>query len=119
MNTLTHVEVRVPERSVTADVAVSGLRATGILAVLVVLAWSWLRWRRRHCGDSSRRLQLIDRLTLGAQREVVIVRVDGRELVLGVTGQGIRALADTTGRGSDGSLDSLAAIDSIERGGES
>ncbi|MBK8095874.1 MAG: FliO/MopB family protein [Planctomycetes bacterium] len=87
-------ELRVDPASATADLATPALRGGGFVLVLVALAWSGVRWVRARRGlSATRRLQLVERLAIGPQREIVIVRVDGREVVLGVTGHGIRTVA--------------------------
>lgn len=87
-------ELRVDPVPAAADLATPALRSCGFALVLAVMAWSGVRWVRARRGRSdNRRLQLVERLALGPQREIVIVRVDGRELVFGVTGHGIRTVA--------------------------
>ena len=86
------------------------------IAVLLVLALLggtlyWLRSKglaqfslRASRGKGSRKIQLVERLTLSAQHSLHLVRVGGRELLIGVSPGGCAVLdtntvhAETAGR---------------------
>ncbi len=64
-----------------------------VLALLGALAWASRRFGLgRLAGASGGRLQVLASLSLGARERLLLVRVDGDELLLGVTQNGIRRL---------------------------
>ena len=84
------------------------------IAVFVVLALlgGTLFWLRRKGwaqfslsakrGSVSRKIQLIERLPLSAQHSLHLVRVGGRELLIGVSPAGCTVLDHSETTGADG-----------------
>ncbi len=71
----------------------SSLSLTGILALVLVAGWLATRWlRRRGLGGANNRLQVVERLGLGSRRELLLVRIDQQQFVLGVTEQRIETI---------------------------
>ncbi len=63
------------------------------LAALGAVLWALRRAQRQGLlGGHARRLQVLETLALGPRHRLALVRVDGRELVLGITPAGVAAL---------------------------
>lgn len=56
-----------------------------------VAAWKWLEGRRR-LQLSSRRLHITESLSLGEKRNLLIVTVDGAQLLIGTSAAGVQLL---------------------------
>jgi flagellar biogenesis protein FliO len=87
----------------------AGLSLAAVLALIVALAVLVRRLRTpRAAASSSRRVVPLDRLDLGSRREIRLLRVEDRLVLLGVTGDRIALLSDlpagaedVRGEGSD------------------
>lgn len=65
------------------------------LVVVLGLMYGVLYWLRRRGGiqgGGSRRMRVIERMPIDSRRHVLLVQVDDRELVLGVTNEKITTL---------------------------
>ena len=83
----------------------SGASLAGVLLLIVLLAVLVKRFRLpASIRPAGGRVSSIDRLDLGARREVRLLRVDGRMLVVGVTADRIELL---TQYAAEDSLDSV------------
>jgi flagellar biogenesis protein FliO len=72
---------------------VAGLRLSLAVAVLAVAAGLWLHWQRRSRG-ATRQLEVLDRAFLARGVSVALLRVGGRRLLVGVSGEGVRLIRD-------------------------
>ncbi|MBL8918622.1 MAG: flagellar biosynthetic protein FliO [Myxococcaceae bacterium] len=87
--TTTKALVESPAPSGSQGEGVVGPMAGGlVLAVLAVVAFVLTRRRAR----TTRRMQLVESLSLGPRRSMCLVRVDGRVLVMGVSEAGVQLL---------------------------
>ena len=71
----------------------AALRMGLALAVLGLAAWGWLYWQRRVKGP-KRDLEVLDRAVLARGASVALLRVGGRRLLVGVSGEGVRLIRD-------------------------
>lgn len=74
------------------DVLTAGLRVAAMLALLVGGAVIWIVWQRRARMSGRRSLSVVDRLGLGRSASVVLLSVDGRRMLVGISPEGIRML---------------------------
>ena len=71
------------------------LIASFALVLVLLLVTLWVLRKIGAAGlrsNSGRRLSIVDSLWLGNRQRVVLLRVDGREILLGVSAQGISRL---------------------------
>jgi flagellar biogenesis protein FliO len=71
----------------------AALRLTAFAVLLAAGSWALLRWRRR-VNTLDRRLAVVDRAALSRGASVALLRVEGRHLLVGVAGDGVRLLRD-------------------------
>lgn len=65
-----------------------------VIALLVGLLWALKRLQRTQgLRRSEKRLQVVESMALGARHKVAIVRVDHREVLVGITATQITTLA--------------------------
>lgn len=74
------------------DLLAAGLRMAGMLALLVAGAVAWIVWQRRARRAGRRSLAVVDRLGLGRSTSVVLLSVEGRRMLVGLSPEGIRML---------------------------
>ena len=67
-----------------------------VLAILLVMVFA-ARWFMQRRPQGGRRLRFVEAMALGSRDKLLLVEVDGKSLLLGVTGQNIRLLADLGG----------------------
>ena len=67
-----------------------------VLAILLVMVFV-ARWFMQRRPQGGRRLRFVEAMALGSRDKLLLVEVDGKSLLLGVTGQNIRLLADLGG----------------------
>lgn len=93
-----------PEK--TASVAPSGFRAVGMpalfLAALAIGAYVFARKKRGLVN--TRRIQILETVSLGQKRSLVIARVGDETLVLGASEAGITLLQSSDGTGASAKL---------------
>lgn len=65
-----------------------------VLALIPVSLWAMKRLQTLRPGGAARQLEIIDQLPLGPRERVVLVRVQGRVLVLGATAQQVTLLGE-------------------------
>ena len=65
-----------------------------VLALIPASLWVMKRLQTLRPGGAPRQLEIIDQLPLGPRERVVLVRVQGRVLVLGATAQQITLLGE-------------------------
>eukprot|EP01034_Spumella_vulgaris_P030067 gene30067-37223_t len=65
-----------------------------VLALIPASLWAMKRLQTLRPGGAARQLEIIDQLALGPRERVVLVRVQGRVLVLGATAQQITLLGE-------------------------
>ena len=80
-----------------ASTAWSLLMLLLVLALIPAALWTLKRLQNIRPPGAARALELTGSLALGPRERVVMVRVDGRTLVLGVTAQQVTLLAETRG----------------------
>lgn len=78
-----------PERSTLWTVA-----GTATIAIACVPLLLWLRRRNSLPWATQQRLEVLAKTSLGPKQHVVCIRVDGRELLIGVTEHQVRLIAD-------------------------
>ena len=66
-----------------------------VLALIPLVLWALKRLQTYRPGGASRQLEITGQLALGARERVVMVRLNDRVLVLGVTPQQISLLTET------------------------
>jgi flagellar biosynthetic protein FliO len=95
----------------------AALRTAAVLVLLGAAAWVFLRWHRG-VRMSRRQMEVLDRAVLARGASVVILRVEGERLLLGVSTDGVRLLRDLDS-GAPGAADFKAALaGAAERGVE-
>lgn len=82
----------------TAPAGPDLLQVGGSFALVIVLLLGLLWWlkrlqRTRGFGRPEKRLQVVESMALGARHKVAIVRVDHREVLVGITATQITTLA--------------------------
>ena len=65
-----------------------------VLALIPASLWIMKRLQTMRPGGAARQLEIMDQLPLGPRERVVLVRVQGRVLVLGATAQQITLLGE-------------------------
>ena len=76
------------------------LSAIGVIVVLVLVmflayyATKWLGKKHMVQGGSSRNMEVLERIALGPDRQLMIVRVGEKHMLLGVTAQHIEFICD-------------------------
>lgn len=71
----------------------AALRVTAAIALMLGGAWAWFYWQRRVRGP-VRRLEILDRAILGRGASIALLRVDDRNLLVGVSTDGVRLIRD-------------------------
>lgn len=82
------------------------LVASFALVLVLLLGTLWVLRRIGAAGlrpQTGRRLAVVESLWLGNRQRVVLLRVDGREILLGISAQGINRLDSQAGTGVSGS----------------
>ncbi len=71
--------------------------------VLAAMAGTYFWFKRRGGmpGASQRRMRVIERLAIDSRRSLLLVRIDGEEMVVGVGNDGIRPIKTLEARGGD------------------
>ncbi len=69
------------------------LRTLAALALLLAGAWALLRWQKRG-RRAERQIEVIERAALSRAATLALVRVGGRRLLLGISGDGVRLVRD-------------------------
>ena len=64
-----------------------------VLAILLVMVFA-ARWFMQRRPQGGRRLRFVEAMALGSRDKLLLVEVDGKSLLLGVTAHNIRLLAD-------------------------
>ena len=64
-----------------------------VLAILLVMVFA-ARWFMQRRPQGGRRLRFVEAMALGNRDKLLLVEVDGKPLLLGVTAQNIRLLAE-------------------------
>jgi flagellar protein FliO/FliZ len=64
-----------------------------VLAILLVMVFA-ARWFMQRRPQGGRRLRFVEAMALGSRDKLLLIEVDGKSLLLGVTAQNIRLLAD-------------------------
>ena len=95
----------------TTNYGVQLLQTLGALLIVCALAFVVLRFvsRRGLVQLGGERLRLEATLPLGTRQRIAIVRVDGEELLIGVSDQGISLLRELPERPEDEIADSKLA----------
>lgn len=74
------------------------VRGVWVSALLVIALYFGLRWYRKKMGGvsitGSNKIRVLARNHLGPKQSIMIVRVENRKLVLGVTEQAINLISD-------------------------
>lgn len=65
-----------------------------VLALIPASLWAMKRLQTLRPAGASRQLEIMDQLPLGPRERVLLVRVQGRVLVLGATAQQITLLGE-------------------------
>jgi len=65
-----------------------------VIALIAALAFLARKFRAKAAGAAGRRVVSIDRLDLGGRREIRLLRVEDRLLLVGVTGERIALLSE-------------------------
>lgn len=80
--------------STAPDLLPVGASLALVIALLLGLLWSLKRLQRtRGFGRSEKRLQVVESMALGARHKVAIIRVDHREVLVGITPTQMTTLA--------------------------
>jgi len=64
-----------------------------VLAILLAMVFA-ARWFMQRRPQGGRRLRFVEAMALGSRDKLLLVEVDGKSLLLGVTAQNIRLLAE-------------------------
>ena len=64
-----------------------------VLAILLAIVFA-ARWFMQRRPQGGRRLRFVEAMALGSRDKLLLVEVDGKSLLLGVTAQNIRLLAE-------------------------
>ena len=64
-----------------------------VLAILLIMVFA-ARWFMQRRPQGGRRLRFVEAMALGSRDKLLIVEVDGKSLLLGVTTQNIRLLTE-------------------------
>jgi len=75
-----------------------------VLAILLAMVFA-ARWFMQRRPQGGRRLRFVEAMALGSRDKLLLVEVDGKSLLLGVTAQNIRLLAELDAQ--DGEASSL------------
>ena len=78
-----------------ASTAWSLLMLLLVLAAIPAVLWTLKRVQTFRVPGTQRQLEVTAQVALGARERVVMVKVDGRTLVLGVTPQQVTLLTET------------------------
>jgi flagellar biosynthetic protein FliO len=76
-----------------------------VLAILLAMVFA-ARWFMQRRPQGGRRLRFVEAMALGSRDKLLLVEVDGKSLLLGVTAQNIRLLAELDAQ--DGEASTLA-----------
>jgi len=76
-----------------------------VLAILLAMVFA-ARWFMQRRPQGGRRLRFVEAMALGSRDKLLLVEVDGKSLLLGVTAQNIRLLAELDAQ--DGEASALA-----------
>ncbi len=69
------------------------LRIALFMVAFGAAAAGWIWWQRRQRG-LTRRIEVVDRALLARGVSVALLRVDSRQMLIGVSGDGVRMLRD-------------------------
>jgi len=86
-----------------------------VLAILFALVFA-ARWFTQRRPQGGRRLIFVEAMALGNRDKLLLVEVDGKSLLLGVTTQNIRLLAELDVQ--DGGTSSLGQLGQLGQPGE-
>jgi len=64
-----------------------------VLAILIAMVFA-AKWFMQRRPQGGRRLRFVEAMALGNRDKLLIIEVDGKSILLGVTSQNIRLLAD-------------------------
>lgn len=78
------------------SMAWSLLMLLAVIAMIPCVLWVLKRLQTIRPPGTSRQLELLEQLPVGTRERVMLVRVQGRVLVLGATAQQISLLAEAT-----------------------
>lgn len=81
--------------------------ASFALVIILLVATLWVLRRIGVSGMRSqggRRLAIVDSLWLGNRQRIALIRVDGRELVVGISGQSITLITELSQAGTAASF---------------
>jgi flagellar biosynthetic protein FliO len=88
-----------------ADLLQYGTSFALVIVLLVGLLWALKRLQgARGIGRQEKRLQVVESMALGARHKVALIRVDHREVLVGITATQIQTLASWSqpqGQGAD------------------
>lgn len=59
---------------------------------MMVAGYIWLKRRGNMPGSSDRRMRVIERLPIDARRSILLMEIDGEEIMVGVGGESFTAL---------------------------
>ena len=76
-----------------------------VLAILLAMVFA-ARWFMQRRPQGGRRLRFVEAMALGSRDKLLLIEVDGKSLLLGVTAQNIRLLAELDAQ--DGEASALA-----------
>ncbi len=80
-----------------ADLLQYGTSFALVILLLVGLLWALKRMQgARGIGRQEKRLQVVESMSLGARHKVALIRVDHREVLVGITATQIQTLASWT-----------------------
>ena len=80
-----------------ADLLQYGTSFALVILLLVGLLWALKRMQgARGVGRQEKRLQVVESMSLGARHKVALIRVDHREVLVGITATQIQTLASWT-----------------------
>ena len=78
-----------------------------VLAILLAMVFA-ARWFMQRRPQGGRRLRFVEAMALGSRDKLLLVEVDGKSLLLGVTAQNIRLLAELDAQDGEASASALA-----------
>lgn len=85
--------------------------ASFALVIILLVATLWVLRRIGISGmrsQAGRRLAIVDSLWLGNRQRIALVRIDGRELVVGISGQSITLITELSQTGASSTDEAVA-----------